>query len=288
MKRCLHCDATFAAEDWACPACGEVPATRDGLLLLAPELADGRFGDADYAIDALTAAETRHFWFEGRRRLVLWALTRYCPKVRFVLEVGCGTGFVLEGIRRAFPGATVIGADALVAFLSRARQGLPGATFLQMDARRIPFRDEFDAVVALDVIEHIADDEEALREMGRALRPGGRLVLTVPQHPWLWSEVDAWSGHRRRYDRPGLLTRLRRAGLAAERVTSFSSLVLPALVLSRRRKVAEPFDPAAELRLGSALNAVLRLPAAVERALIRVGVSFPAGGSLLVVARRDL
>jgi SAM-dependent methyltransferase len=254
--------------------------------VLAPELAAGNSRDADYAFDAIEGAEARHFWFESRRRLVLWALARHCRPARALLEVGCGTGFLLEGVSRAFPEAAVVGADPLLAFLARARERLPGATLLQMDARRIPFRDEFDAVIALDVIEHIDEDEEALREMGQALRSGGRLILTVPQHAWLWSEVDEWSRHRRRYSRRDLLARLRRAGLSPERVTSFSSLVLPLLLLSRKRPRRGPFDPTAELRTSPALNALLRGPAAMERGLIRAGVSFPAGGSLLVVARR--
>jgi SAM-dependent methyltransferase len=286
VKRCLRCEATFAGEDWTCPACGRRPEARDGHLLFAPELAQGGFGDADYAFDAIVAAEARHFWFDTRRRLVVSALRRHCPGARSLLEVGCGTGFVLEGLRAAFPGLATAGTDALVASLARAQARLPGTSLLQMDARRIPFREEFDALLALDVVEHIDEDEAALAEMRSALRPGGALVLTVPQHPWLWSEIDAWSGHKRRYRRAELVERLARAGLRPERVTSFSTFVLPLLVLARRRKAPERFDPLAELRLHGAINALLRLPAALERGLIAARVSLPAGGSLLAVARR--
>jgi SAM-dependent methyltransferase len=155
-----------------------------------------------------------------------------------------------------------------------------------MDARHIPFRDEFDALLALDVVEHIEDDRAALHEMAQALRPGGVLILTVPQHPWLWSALDEWSGHKRRYERHELRARLAGAGLRVERLTSFSSFVLPLLVLARRRPKPAVFDPLAELRISRPLNALLRLPSALERGLIGAGVSFPAGGSLLAVARR--
>jgi SAM-dependent methyltransferase len=218
---------------------------------------------------------------------VVAALRRHCPHARSLLEVGAGTGFVLEGVRAEFSGLAVTGTDALVASLSRAARRLQGAALCQMDARRIPFRDEFDALLALDVIEHIDEDETALREMRSALRPGGALVLTVPQHPWLWSTVDEWSGHRRRYTRRDLLGRLSAAGLRVAYVTSFTSLLLPLLALARfRRPKLQEFDPLAEVSIAPGTNAVLRFVSAVERALIRAGMTFPAGGSLLVVAHK--
>lgn len=286
MKRCLSCDAGYGGPDWSCPVCGARTLERDGRLVFAPELAEGGFGDADYAHEAIAAAEARHFWFDSRRRLVVSALSRHAEKAQSLLEVGCGTGFVLEGVRRARPHLALTGTDVLVSSLSRTAQRLPDATLLQMDARRIPFREEFDVILALDVVEHIEDDRAALAEMARTLRPGGVLILTVPQHPWLWSAVDVWSGHQRRYERAALRQRLCEGGLRVERLTSFSALILPLLALARHRPKPATFDPLAELRISAPLNALLRLPAALERGLIGAGVSFPAGGSLLAVARR--
>lgn len=287
MKRCLSCEATFRGEGWTCPTCGHRPQTLEGHELFAPALAEGGTGDADYAHDAIVAAEARHFWFDARRRLVVLALRRFCPQARSLLEVGLGTGFVLEGVRAAFPTMATSGTDVLVAALSRAAPRLPGTALFQMDARQIPFRDEFDALLALDVIEHIDDDEAVLREMGSALRPGGALLLTVPQHPWLWSTIDAWSGHRRRYTRRELLARLRDAGLTVCYVTSFTSLLLPLLALGRWRQPSlQELDPLAELRIARSTNALLRSVSGLERALVHVGVRFPVGGSLLAVARR--
>ena len=286
MKRCLRCEASFASREWTCTSCGRGPEARDGHLVFAPELAAGGFGDAEYTFDAIVAAEARHFWFDSRRRLVLWTLAQHLNQARSLLEVGCGTGYVLEGVRAAFSGLSLAGSDVLVASLARARPRLPGVELFQMDARRIPFREEWDAVLALDVIEHIAEDEAALAEMSRALRPGGVLVLTVPQHPWLWTPIDDWSGHHRRYTRRELVTKVERAGLRVEDVTSFSSLLLPLQLLARWRQTKENLDPGAELRIAAWMNALLRIPSALERGLIRAGLSFPVGGSLLVAARR--
>ncbi len=161
-----------------------------------------------------------------------------------------------------------------------------------MDARNIPFRDEFDVVGAFDVIEHIAQDVTVLTEIGRALRPGGVLLLTVPQHPALWSLQDDHAFHVRRYTRTGLRRRIEAAGLEVVWTTSFVSLLLPMLAASRLRMRgrgrADPFDVTAELRHRPVVNGALERVMRIELALIRRGVSFPAGGSLLAVVRKPI
>ena len=64
-----------------------------------------------------------------------------------------------------------------------------------MDARRIPFEDEFDVIGAFDVLEHIKEDEQVLVQMHRAVKSGGGIMLTVPQHMFLWSEQDVQAHH---------------------------------------------------------------------------------------------
>src|SRR5207245_7859412 len=159
----------------------------------------------------------------------------------------------------------------------------------QMDARRIPFDDEFDVLGAFDVLEHIDDDGAVLAQMFQAARRGGGILLTVPQHPWLWSSVDAHARHKRRYTRRQLVDKVPRAGFTVARATSFVSLLLPVMLASRlgRRAGRRADDPLPELRVGGAVNAALAAVLGAERALIECGVSFPAGGSLLVVARKD-
>jgi SAM-dependent methyltransferase len=245
-------------------------------------LAEGESLDDVYTHDAILSAQAHHFWFNNRRRLVVWALARYFPSAARMLEIGCGTGFVLAGVREAFPKLGLVASDSHVTSLRHAATRLPELDLLQLDARRIPFRDEFDVLGAFDVIEHIDEDEDVLQEMRRALRPRGGLLLTIPQHPFLWSAFDDWSQHRRRYTQGELRAKLDRAGFDVLRFTSFSSLLLPLLVLSRRRPGPDLLD---ELRIGPIVNGLLAAPTALERALIRAGVSFPAGGSLLAVAR---
>lgn len=235
---------------------------------------------------ALARVEAGNFWFRARNRLIVWAIRRYFAAPAKILEIGCGTGYVLSGIHDAFPGANLSGSEASCVGLGFALQRVPGASLFQMDARQIPFRNEFDVVGAFDVLEHIPEDEQVLREMWAAVRPGGGIVVTVPQHAFLWSAVDEVAGHVRRYRTQDLVVKISRAGFRVIRATSFVSLLLPLMMLSRLRRKDAPGDRVAqeELALHPAINMVLEGILDVERLLIRLGVLFPAGGSLLIVA----
>jgi SAM-dependent methyltransferase len=237
--------------------------------------------------EALAAVEPESFWFRARNRLVVSAVRRHFAPGQSLLELGCGTGFVLEALREAFPAWRLVGSELYEEGLTVARARLPGLELVQADARALPFRDEFDVVGAFDVLEHVHEDEQVLREMHGAARPGGGIVVLVPQHPWLWSAMDDVAHHVRRYGRRELVGKVRAAGFRVERATSFVSSLLPAMVASRvaRRISPRPYDPIAELRPG-ALNALFERVLDGERRLIERGVSLPAGGSLLVVARK--
>jgi SAM-dependent methyltransferase len=240
------------------------------------------------SFENLAHVEEGSFWFRARNRLIAWAIESHLPTAQSLLEVGCGTGFVLTGLRRARPELQLAGGDAALEGLRFARRRLPGVELLQLDARRLPFEQEFDAVGAFDVIEHIDDDRAALASMRRATKPGGGVLLTVPQHRWLWSTNDEHGHHKRRYTRKELLAKVRGAGLEVERVTSFVSVLLPAMYLSRLRQRGplETYDPMVEYRCSPRLNASLERVLSAELALIRRGVSLPAGGTLMVIARR--
>lgn len=289
MRSCPGCGATLVAAGWDCGACGCRPQQRAGFVALAPDLAAQSEGFDPALFAELAQLEERNFWFRARNRLILWALRQYAPAFSDFLEVGCGTGYVLQGVAAAFPQARLCGSEAQTEGLQFAAARVPRAEFLQMDARRMPFEKEFDAIGAFDVIEHIVEDETVLTQMHRALRPGGSLLLTVPQHPFLWSEYDVRAHHVRRYTAGELRQKLARAGFGIVKMTSFVSVLLPLMMLSRltRRTDAADYDPLAELRIGAVTNTLLERALDVERLLIRAGLSLPFGGSLLAVARRE-
>lgn len=290
MKICLRCEQRFEARDWMCPACGHEPDRKDGLLFFAPEL-DSKADDFDARwFPELAAREAASFWFRSRNELIVWALRRHFSSARNLLEVGCGTGFVVAGIAEAVAALTLQAGDAQSSGLAFARDRVPRACLYQLDARSLPFDREFDVVGAFDVIEHLDEDERVLSQMWRAVRPGGGVVITVPQHRWLWSAEDDAGGHKRRYTRRELVGKVERAGFSVERVTSFVSVLLPLMAASRlRERVGLRHDPESsmELSLPRALDRLLETAMTVERGVIRGGLSLPAGGSLLLVARRS-
>ena len=186
------------------------------------------------------------------------------------------------------PELNLSGSEIFSAGLAFAAERLPGVELFQMDARRMPFREEFDVIGAFDVLEHVKEDEEVLSQMYQATRKGGGILVTVPHHPFLWSPVDDYARHARRYKTLELKDKVRRAGFEVTRVTSFVSLLLPLMILSRfkQRLTGEVIDPTSELRINSVMSTALERILDAERTVIRGGLSFPVGGSLLLVARR--
>ena len=217
--------------------------------------------------------------------MIGWTVRKYFPQAGRILEVACGRGSVTVELERSFPQGIVIAGDVIPDGFAYARRVLGRVPLLQMDIHHLPFRGDFDVACAFDVLEHLDDDGGGLVALREAVRPGGGVVLTVPQHPSLWSASDDFARHRRRYTRSELRARIEGAGLRVIRLTSFTSMLLPLMALSRWMP-RKQYDPVAELRIGSATNAVFSALSAIERAVIAAGVSLPAGGSLLAVAVR--
>jgi SAM-dependent methyltransferase len=194
---------------------------------------------------------------------------------------------VLSGIAKSFPDVRLVGTEVFLEGLRFAHVRVPGAELMQMDARALPYVDEFDVIAAFDVIEHIDDDELVLRQLYRAIRHGGCCILSVPQHMWLWSPVDEEARHKRRYSALELKEKVTRAGFRITRSTSFVTTPLPAMLLSRlmdRRKGKS--GGADSLRMNPAINWILELLLRFEHVAIRAGLSLPVGGSRLMVLRK--
>jgi SAM-dependent methyltransferase len=290
MRLCLHCTYAFCSNGWRCPSCGFEPICLNGVVVHASEFINESEGFKAEYFSKLSELEASNFWFRSRNELIVWALRKYHPDALSLLEVGCGTGFVLSGIEKSFPQLDLNGSEIFIEGLSYATKRLPNVNFMQMDARKIPFQSAFDIIGAFDVLEHIREDDDVLEQVYKALKPEGILLLSVPQHPWLWSMSDDYACHVRRYTANELINKIRSKGFIIERSTSFVSLLLPAMFLSRfkKKKTIEEYDPTAELRLPKILNRLFYFLMRIEQKIIKSGVDLPFGGSRLVVARKKL
>ncbi len=288
MKYCPFCAQVFENSDWHCPNCGWKPEKRDNVLIFAPELESPNSGFRSSSFALLASLEANYFWFRVRNELIIWALEKYGAKISSFMEIGCGTGFVLQGIARSFPEIRLAGSEIYTKGIAFAAERCREGEFMQMDARQCPFIDEFDAIGAFDVIEHIEADNKVLKQIYQSLKPYGLLLLTVPQHRWLWSKVDENACHIRRYTKKELHDKIALAGFNILRSTSFVTSLLPCILLSRLMRQNNPgrFVAESEFQINPVLNQFFEKILRLELRLIQNGVSFPVGGSRLVVAEK--
>lgn len=288
MKVCMACGSDLPENGWNCSSCGHRPVVVDGIVSFAPELSDTISGFDPEGFANLEQFEPGSFWFNSRNALILHALRKYASEATHFLEIGCGTGYVLTSVADAMPALQLTGSELHVSGLAVARRRLGDrASFLQLDARCLPYREEFDVVGVFDVLEHIAEDEKVLAAIWRALHPGGILLATVPQHPALWSKSDEIAHHVRRYRVGELDRKVRDGGFSVLASTSFVTLLFPAMVASRKLAGRPKHRrPGREMRLGPLANHVATFTMTLERALIVAGVRLPFGGSRLLVAQK--
>jgi SAM-dependent methyltransferase len=281
------------------------PATHgpSNLFLLAsvPESSpDFDIGDPEL-VAMLENSQRTHFWFRARNLRILDFLEREgIPPPARVLEIGCGTGTVLSALSRA--GYRMTGIEMHGRLARRAAEENPASRIYSLEIRRAPeafVRQEppFDAVGLFDVVEHAADPETLLRSCAERLRPGGALVGTVPAMPALWSDYDAYSGHRLRFTRRALLSLFARAGLPRPRAAYFFQALVPGM-LARRLLIGRR-GAADETRRRAAQHTALDPPAGFASALLeracalerRIAGSLPLGrvpgASLWFCARID-
>ncbi len=234
----------------------------------------------------MSEQDSEHWWFVARRQILAdqIAALDLGPGAR-VLEAGCGPGGNLEMLSH-FGNLAAFELDDQARDVASARSGIVVEPGSLPDKIAYP-AENFDLVAAFDVVEHIERDRESVRSMAKLLRPGGRLMISVPAYQWLWSKHDERHHHWRRYTRREIEALIREAGLRIEKSTHFNTLLFPLILLVRLFKnllgIADRPDDSTP---GALVNGLLRRVFAAERYWLRHG-SFPIGVSILCIACKD-
>ncbi len=237
--------------------------------------------------------EDRYWWFIARRHLILTLLGQHYPatgKLQ-ILDIGCGTGAMLDDLA---PFGTVVGADFSPEALQFCVTRGVHASLSRADVRRLPFADSsFDVVTAMDIIEHIDDDKAAASEIFRVLKPGGRLLASVPAFQSLWSEHDEALHHYRRYTVPRFKDLVQRVGFSADKISYTVTSLFPPIwayrqvsnLLPKRRAAGE--KKANLVTFAGPVNTALLKLSQWETGLVS-RFSLPFGVSVVCVARKPI
>jgi SAM-dependent methyltransferase len=182
--------------------------------------------------DRMAAHDSTHWWYRARRDILADYLARagHLPQNARVLEIGCGTGHNLPMLAR-FGTVDAIEIDAAARDIAGERLGKPVGDAPLPELTGVDGR--YDLIAVLDVVEHIADDVGSLRGMAARLNPGGKILITVPAHQWMWSAHDVVNHHQRRYSKKTLDAAIRAAGLKHNGLRYFNSLLFPLAAASR-------------------------------------------------------
>ena len=222
--------------------------------------------------DRMAQLDTSHWWYRARREVLAKLIARKIapPAPARILEIGCGTGHNL-GMLARFGEVDAVELDAAARAVATQRLGRPVAEARLPELAGVAQR-SYDMVALLDVLEHVDDDRAALASIARRLKPGGALLLTVPAFQWMWSVHDEVNHHKRRYTKATLRAAIGEAGLRADFMGYFNSILFPLAVTGRQigrltgkldsddKMPARPVNALLQAVFGLERHAIGRLP----------------------------
>lgn len=240
--------------------------------------------------DKLDRVEDRMWWFDALHTNLLVLSRRLVPletRGRPILDAGCGTGGFLTRLAARYPDRAVLGLDADPRACARAaaKSGRPVCTG---SVNALPFADRaFDVIFSADVLCHRGVDEhDALRQFHRCLAEDGWLVLNLPAYRWMLSPHDSAVHNVRRYTTKGLARRLRAAGFRPVYATYWNTVLFPLMVM-QRKLVSKGGGASSDVKLyPRPIDALCRAMTGLEDTLLRAGLRFPFGGSVLAIAAK--
>jgi SAM-dependent methyltransferase len=240
------------------------------------------------AYDEMAAVQDTHWWYSARREILRAQLRQlHLDPQAAILEVGSGTGANLNLLVEFGSVTGIEMCREAIHFAQRCESVRSGRARLvqgRCPQDLLALGERYDAVCLFDVLEHLDDDIAGLRAICEVLRPGGKIVLTVPAYPWLWSAHDVQLHHRRRYTLRSLAGVFEQAGLKTQALSHFNTLLFPLALAERAFERATGSNQLATSIPPAAVNGALRTIFASERKLLGK-VPLPFGLSLFAVAK---
>ena len=235
--------------------------------------------------------EEGNWWYVSRLELVNQIVKEFNKKKLKILDVGCGTGSVMESFSKEYD---VIGVDSMeqaVRYTSKR-----GIKVRKGNAKNLPFKkNSFDVVLCLDILEHIKNDGKVVEEVYKVLKEGGKFIITVSAFNLLWGEADDLSFHVRRYAKNTILKLLR--DFKIKKCTYWNTTLFFPVLISRTigrltKHLKKPNKPSLynlvyteELSVAKPLNNILTAILRFENTIIKK-TNLPFGISLVVVCEK--
>ncbi len=290
MIRCIKCfDGVFSegANKLTCAKCSFEIQIQDGLAIFHPDDSTTHGGMESCILDDVVSFEDKHFWMKARRDFIKSIFNKHVNYADKIIEIGAGTGSITRCLLESGYNDISVGEVHLSGLEYAKSYGIKQR--YQFDLMKTPFHEHFDAVGMFDVLEHIDDDELAVKNIYKMLKPGGKAIVTVPAHKWLWSKQDAVAYHRRRYEVDQLKDMFERNSFKILEARTFFISILPLLYLrsfvDRDNGVLKDNDFKERFKVNPVINFILGQILSIENRLLK-NVSLRQGGSILVVAER--
>lgn len=239
------------------------------------------------AYQKMAENEETHWWFAGRRAYLASLIKREFAGragALSILEAGCGSGGNLELLSR-FGTVDAFELDENARALAAAR-GIAEVTPGQLPDKIRQADGKYDLVALFDVLEHVEEHRETLEALARKLNADGRILVTVPAMPWLWSEHDVRHHHKRRYTATTLREVIGEAGLEVVDLGHFNALLFPLALADRVVTKLTGKGRPGEEKPAELLNQFLYSVFALERHMVGARLHAPVGLSLYAVMRR--
>jgi SAM-dependent methyltransferase len=238
-------------------------------------------------------AGSNHYIDVASRRSALRWVRNSAPSGGLILDIGCSSGHMLQLLRQELPESRLLGADYVSGPLTKLSRQLSSVPFLQCDLTACPLEDaSVDAIIALNVLEHIPDDEKAIGEMFRVLKPRGKAIVEVPAGPGLYDIYDRQLLHHRRYQMTNLISRFERSGFRIVEKSHLGFFLYPAFWLVKKwnRRYLTSSDEEQRRRVVASIRTARTSPlmtALMEcEAQLRTHLPFPFGIRCLLLVER--